>query len=54
MEKPFLVCHMFVSMDRKIDGAFMGDPAAAPAVFSLLSAERVTGDGLWLRYRLKK
>lgn len=31
MEKPFLVCHMFVSMDGKIDGAFMGDPAAAPA-----------------------
>lgn len=31
MEKPFLVCHMFVSMDGKIDGAFMNDPGAAPA-----------------------
>lgn len=31
MEKPFLVCHMFVSMDGKIDGAFMNDPAAVPA-----------------------
>lgn len=31
MEKPFLVCHMFVSMDGKIDGAFMSDPNAVPA-----------------------
>lgn len=31
MEKPFLVCHMFVSMDGKIDGAFMNDPAAVHA-----------------------
>lgn len=31
MEKPFLVCHMFVSLDGKIDGAFMNDPAAVPA-----------------------
>lgn len=31
MEKPFLVCHMFVSIDGKIDGAFMNDPAAVPA-----------------------
>ena len=31
MEKPFVVCHMFVSMDGKIDGAFMGDPNAIPA-----------------------
>ena len=31
MEKPFLVCHMFVSMDGKIDGAFMGSPDAVPA-----------------------
>lgn len=31
MEKPFVVCHMFVSMDGKIDGAFMGDPNAVPA-----------------------
>lgn len=31
MEKPFVVCHMFTSMDGKIDGAFMGSPAAVPA-----------------------
>lgn len=31
MEKTFVVCHMFVSMDGKIDGAFMGHPAAVPA-----------------------
>lgn len=31
MEKPFVVCHMFVSMDGKIDGAFMSSPAAVPA-----------------------
>ena len=31
MEKPFVVCHMFVSMDGKIDGQFMGDPNAVPA-----------------------
>lgn len=31
MEKPFVVCHMFVSMDGKIDGAFMNDPNAVPA-----------------------
>ena len=31
MEKPFVVCHMFVSMDGKIDGAFMTSPAAVPA-----------------------
>lgn len=31
MEKPFVVCHMFVSMNGKIDGAFMGHPAAVPA-----------------------
>ena len=31
MEKPFVVCHMFVSMDGKIDGAFMGHPATVPA-----------------------
>ena len=23
MKKPFVVCHMFTSMDGKIDGAFM-------------------------------
>lgn len=31
MKKPFVVCHMFVSMDGKIDGAFMTDPNAAAA-----------------------
>ena len=31
MEKPFVVCHMFVSMDGKIDGAFLSHPAAVPA-----------------------
>lgn len=31
MEKPFVVCHMFVSMDGKIDGAFMGCEAAEPS-----------------------
>lgn len=31
VEKPFVVCHMFVSLDGKIDGAFMRDPAAVPA-----------------------
>lgn len=31
MEKPFVVCHMFVSMDGKIDGAFMSSPTAVPA-----------------------
>ena len=31
MEKPFVICHMFTSMDGKIDGAFMSDPAAVPA-----------------------
>lgn len=31
MGKPFVVCHMFVSMDGKIDGAFMSSPAAVPA-----------------------
>lgn len=50
MEKPFVVCHMFVSMDGKIDGSFMSHPAA----FSLLAAEKLDGDGLWLRYQRKK
>lgn len=31
MKKPFVVCHMFTSMDGKIDGAFMTDPAAVAA-----------------------
>lgn len=29
-------------------------PDRAPAAFSLLSAGRIAGDGLWLRYALKK
>lgn len=32
MEKPFVVCHMFVSLDGKIDGPFMRTSAAAPAL----------------------
>ena len=35
MEKPFVVCHMFVSMDGKIDGAFMGHPAAVEMLTGL-------------------
>lgn len=31
MTRPFVVCHMFVSMDGKIDGQFMSDPNAVPA-----------------------
>lgn len=31
IEKPFVVCHMFASMDGKIDEAFMRHPAAVPA-----------------------
>lgn len=31
MEKPFVVCHMFTSLDGKIDGAYMTDPRAVPA-----------------------
>ena len=29
-------------------------PSRGPAAFSLLSADRVAGDGLWLRYTLKR
>lgn len=29
MEKPFVVCHMLTSLDGKIDGPYMGDPACA-------------------------
>lgn len=32
MEKPFVVFHMLTSLDGKIDGAYMGDPACAPAL----------------------
>ncbi len=32
MERPFVVCHMFTSLDRKIDGDFFGAQAAAPAL----------------------
>lgn len=31
MEKPFVVCHMFTSLDGKIDGAYMTDSRAVPA-----------------------
>lgn len=31
MEKPFVVCHMFTSVNGKIDGEFMGSPAGVPA-----------------------
>ena len=31
MEKPFVVCHMFTSVNGKIDGEFMGCPAGVPA-----------------------
>jgi riboflavin biosynthesis pyrimidine reductase len=31
MEKPFVVCHMLTSLDGKIDGAYMSDPACAAA-----------------------
>lgn len=31
MEKPFVVCHMLTSLDGKIDGAYMSDPACGPA-----------------------
>ena len=29
MNKPFVVCHMLTSLDGKIDGPYMGDPACA-------------------------
>lgn len=32
MEKPYVVCHMLTSLDGKIDGAYMSDPACAPAL----------------------
>ena len=32
MENPFVVCHMFTSLDGKISGRFMTDPAASPAL----------------------
>ena len=32
MEKPSVVCHMMTSLDGKIDGPYMGDPACAPAL----------------------
>lgn len=31
MEKPFVVCHMLTSLDGKIDGPYMGNPASAAA-----------------------
>ena len=31
MKKPFVVCHMFTSIEGKIDGAFMSDESALPS-----------------------
>lgn len=31
MEKPYVVCHMLTSLDGKIDGPYMSDPACAAA-----------------------
>lgn len=31
MERPEVICHIFATMDGRIDGAFMGAPAAVPA-----------------------
>lgn len=31
MSKPYVVCHMLTSLNGKIDGAYMGDPACAAA-----------------------
>ena len=32
MERPYVICHMFCSLDGKIDGAFMSTPEARPAL----------------------
>ena len=32
MNRPYVICHMLTSLDGKIDGAFMSDPACAPAL----------------------
>lgn len=32
MNKPYVVCHMLISLDGKIDGAFMAAPECAPAL----------------------
>lgn len=32
LNRPFVVCHMLTSMDGKIDGSYMSDPACAPAL----------------------
>lgn len=28
MQRPEVICHVFATVDGRIDGAFMGDPAA--------------------------
>lgn len=32
MDRPFVVCHMFASLDGKIDGDFFAAPEAKPAL----------------------
>ena len=32
MDRPFVVCHILISLDGKIDGAFFGAPETAPAL----------------------
>ncbi len=32
MNKPYVVCHMFTSLDGKIDGAFFGAPESGPGL----------------------
>ena len=31
MQRPEVICHVFATVDGRIDGAFMGDPAAVPS-----------------------
>lgn len=30
MQRPEVICHVFATVDGRIDGAFMGDPAVGP------------------------
>ena len=32
MNRPYVICHMLTSLDGKIDGSFMSDPACTPAL----------------------
>lgn len=32
IKRPYIVCHMLTSLDGKIDGAYMSDPACSPAL----------------------